>query len=273
MDNKNTEKISKYHDERLKSGEWFEFPKSFIECMHNLSDASIKIYLLFREEFNWYKNDDRVWPSYETIMNKTGIKSKETVRKALIELAEWGWIKDITRQFSSHNIYHINSVPEKNDHFCEKLKKSQELMSKSKRKSKIQAAISTENELMKSKNCTTISTENEPHKYRNCTLESTENELMKSKKPNTNYLNSNETNLNDLKEKETNKKENKRFSETSSEKPQSPSFDILDPWDEFTEDDSWGESELPNDIENDDIPESLRMTQKLLDEHNALNGF
>jgi hypothetical protein len=254
---------SKYHDERLKSGEWFEFPKKFVNEMKNLSDASVKIYLLFREEFNWNKNGDSVWPSYETIMKTTGIKSKETVRKAIIELAEWGWIKDVNRQFSSHNIYHVNSVPEKNDVFCEKLKKSQEIMSSARKKSINQDAISTENELMKFKKCTTISSINEPHKFNKCTLESSKNELMKSKKPNTNYHNNNETKLNDLKDKETNKTENNRFSETSSEKPQ---------FNNLVDSDSWGES-LPNNFESDDIPESLRLTIEMMNKHQIENDY
>jgi len=117
-------------DPRLYSGEFFIMPKSFVSKMSSLSDASIRIYLLFRDEFNWAKNEDKIYPTYEKIMEITGIKSRTTVRKAIIDLVENGWVRWVERKFSGNNRYYVNSVPEKNDAMMLNIESAKENMSK-----------------------------------------------------------------------------------------------------------------------------------------------
>lgn len=220
---------SRYHDERLESGRWFEFPKTFLENMHILSDAAVRIYLLFRYQFNWAENEDRVWPSYEFIMDKTGIKSKTTIRNAIVELAEFGWIKDIHKKFSGNSTYFINSEPEINDFLLREIYKTSKKMSEAKKGKKLGKGInrkksnSTSNVLMKSNNCTSISTQNELQKSNICTNESPVNVLMKSNNctPIVHGIYSNdtniiETNLNETNLNETNSTETKKLTEINS---------------------------------------------------------
>lgn len=83
-------------------------PNEFLSDMPSLGYPAIKVYMYFRllreqsradypERYAWVRCGQ------ETILSRTGIKSKSSLRVALLELAEHGWIADYTRGgFNTH---------------------------------------------------------------------------------------------------------------------------------------------------------------------------
>jgi hypothetical protein len=80
----------------------------FIENMFELNDSSIKVYFALRKCVNESRNDgNEVWPSYDWIQKVTGIKKRDTIKDALIELTKQGWISNIKKGFSSVTHYFL----------------------------------------------------------------------------------------------------------------------------------------------------------------------
>ncbi|MCX6054876.1 MAG: hypothetical protein NTZ74_08190 [Chloroflexi bacterium] len=274
------EKIPCKADPRLFGGGWFVFPKEFSDNMADLSEASIRVYLYFRSCFNWEKNEDRVWPTYETISKVTGIKSNTTIRDAIIDLAEWGWLDWVDRKFSGNNTYHINSVPIKNDAFCSNIEVAKKHMSDAIKKAKEKKAKekiddnsdtkSTDNVDLKSKIWTTKLQNLDNQESNNCSLEvqNLESNYINSNKTNVNEINSNEINPNKIKSNEINLclvgQANQNMGEPTEDSSLS-SEPVID----F--DDDWGIPETKEIIESNDtsdkLPASLGFTKERMKEY------
>ncbi len=74
--------------------------EDFIDDLLQLSGSAVKIYLVLKQKAGDVEKKD-VWVSYgyDDLMLLTGITHKQTIRLAIINLAEGGWIKDFKRGY------------------------------------------------------------------------------------------------------------------------------------------------------------------------------
>lgn len=74
--------------------------EEFIDDLAQLSGSAIKLFLVLKQKAGNVDRKD-IWVScgYDELMNKTGITHKKTMRLAIINLAEHGWIKDFKRGY------------------------------------------------------------------------------------------------------------------------------------------------------------------------------
>ncbi len=77
---------------------YFTVPRSFLEDSQNFSQPTTSVFLVLRSLVYEYSNGE-CWVrcSYEYITKKSNIKSTVSIRKAILELAAYGWIKDFKR--------------------------------------------------------------------------------------------------------------------------------------------------------------------------------
>jgi hypothetical protein len=112
MSNRNIEKEKEKErivcalDPRLYEDEFFYLPNSFVDNMSCLSSGSVAVYLFY--EYNRAINKDKTYFTYKEIMNGTGIKSKTTIRKAIVELSEKGYINKLKENYQGY-VYLIES--------------------------------------------------------------------------------------------------------------------------------------------------------------------
>jgi hypothetical protein len=151
--NNEQKKDIKNYDPDLENGQFFLFPLEFIGSLKSedendkygmdigdlafLSGNAVKIYVLFKAMKNYKKNKKQIFPSYEYISKKTGIKSNKTIANAILELIETGWIEDVKRNgFSSYNKYYVNSKKEINDDLIDRKHRDKEFLSRRIKKAK-----------------------------------------------------------------------------------------------------------------------------------------
>ena len=140
------DKNNKILDPDLPNGSYFIFPSEFIGDLKDrddrgdlafLSGNAVKVYLLFKAMKNYGNNKKQVFPGYEYISIKTGIKSNQTIAKAILELVETGWIENIQRNgFSSYNKYFVNSKKELNDDLIDRKHREKQVLSERVKKAK-----------------------------------------------------------------------------------------------------------------------------------------
>lgn len=113
---------------------YFKMPMEFQMWQSTLSPSAKDIYTMFMIQVR-YRNTLDIDMNYELIGYWTGIKHKATIARAIRELAEYGWIRDIKYQKRESNIYSLNLYPKKNIFLIEKMELRRQNTSKAKKKS------------------------------------------------------------------------------------------------------------------------------------------
>lgn len=74
-------------------------PEEFIADFENLSNNSIRMYLVFRKMTGNATEPKWVYCGYQHLIAETNLKSKTLIRKGMIELVAAGWIVGFRRGY------------------------------------------------------------------------------------------------------------------------------------------------------------------------------
>lgn len=98
-------------DPDMKPGTWFQMPNEIDDVLCSISGNALKVYIHLRKNVNRKLNKtNTVKRSYNELKEATGIKSRSTLRNAIMELIEIGIIGNIQYRMNDKNVYLVNTV-------------------------------------------------------------------------------------------------------------------------------------------------------------------
>lgn len=99
----------------------FKFTEELMYDMPRIKSSTLKIILALKDKVGEKEVDTWIECSYDYLMEVTGISHKATIRKAIIEVANYGWIKGFKRGYYNKttgekhaNSYLVSFVPNEN---------------------------------------------------------------------------------------------------------------------------------------------------------------
>jgi hypothetical protein len=94
---------------------YFKVQREFAFDLKNLDGSSVKLYLFLRQAVNENRKDSNLaFPSYGFITENTGLSSS-SIKRAINQLIETGWIEKIDKGFNAVNKYYL--VDKNNKYF------------------------------------------------------------------------------------------------------------------------------------------------------------
>lgn len=91
-------------------GKFTTLPNRFV-LDTSLSNSAFRLFTVLRYHSNVSREDDVVWPSYDTLIQETGFGSYKTLAKAIRELEAHGWLSR-EKRFGGSTIYTLTLAPE-----------------------------------------------------------------------------------------------------------------------------------------------------------------
>lgn len=118
--------VEKWGDGGLCLG-WTAVPSALIFLQSRLGLTSTDINVLLNLMIHWWKPDDKIYPSQDSIANRIGV-SKRTVQRTLDRLVEMGLIEVIQTKrngrYKGRNIYNLRPLAMTIDSMAPSLKDS-----------------------------------------------------------------------------------------------------------------------------------------------------
>ncbi len=115
-----------------KNTHFFKVPMAFQMHQMSLKPLEKDVYIFFMIQVKYQKKLE-IKTTLSNISYWTGIKNKTAISKAIVGLAEKGWIKDIIRGKQMPSIYIINLSPTVNPSLLDRIKKRIDNISKAKK--------------------------------------------------------------------------------------------------------------------------------------------
>ena len=111
--------------------QYFKSPVSLLKYQSTLTPSELSLYICFMGQA-MYRHTLKIQISYPELMAFTGIKTRNTLSKAIFGLVEKGWIEDIQWVMNNSNWYTLSLDPKPNKELISQMKKRKNKMSKAK---------------------------------------------------------------------------------------------------------------------------------------------